>query len=278
MKRLIVWAGALGLTLLCTAPLLAGARATLLLKSGNRVGGDLVDMGGSGFTMMVNGQKQRFGTGDVAVIDFHGNAGNLPNSEVARAADGRGVAVLQGGRVIEGQLYDVGGTSPLRLTFNTPSGRVDYTSNDVLRIYLSAVPGRESTTGATTLPARPGEMTVPGNRQWMPTGIYVNQGDRVSFNATGEIRLSDDPNDIATPYGSTSRRYAQRAPMPRVLAGALIGRIGNSDPFGIGNPTGPLTMPASGELYLGVNDDVVSDNRGEFRVDVQGGSSRVRRR
>jgi hypothetical protein len=272
MKRLTVIAAALCLALISTAPLFARARATLLLKSGSRVSGELVDLSGSGFTMVVRGNKQTIRTGDVAVIDFQGSANNLPDAEVSRAADRRGIVVLQGGRIIEGQLSDVGGTDPLRLTFNTPSGRVDHSSNEVLRIYLSAVPGRDSTTGATS-PPRPGEIVVQGDRQWTPTGIYVNRGDRVSFSATGEIQLSDDRNDVASPYGSTSQRYAMRAPMPRTLAGALIGRIGNSEPFGIGNPTGALTMPASGELFLGVNDDVVSDNRGEFRVVVQGGRS-----
>jgi hypothetical protein len=28
-------------------------------------------------------------------------------------------------------------------------------------------------------------------------------------------------------------------------------------------------MPETGELYLGVNDDQVADNRGEFRVDLR---------
>jgi hypothetical protein len=271
MKRLTVWAGVLALALLSTAPLLARERATLLLKSGNRVSGDLVDMNASGFTIAVNGSNRKIPAGDVAVIDFRGNAGNLPAAEVSRAAGGRGIAVLEGGRIIEGHLSDIGGTSPLRLTFDTSSGRVDHTSREVARVYLSAVPG--STTGVTAPPpTQPGQLViVAGNRPWTPTGVYVNRGDRVTFNATGEVQLSDDPNDLATPAGARSGRFAQRAPMTRTLAGALIGRIGNSEPFDIGSQR-QLTMPASGELFLGANDDVVTDNRGEFRVTVEGGN------
>jgi hypothetical protein len=55
------------------------------------------------------------------------------------------------------------------------------------------------------------------------------------------------------------------APLPDALAGALIGRIDNGRPFGIGNLSA-LLMPASGVLYLGINDDIVSDNSGEFQV------------
>ena len=48
----------------------------------------------------------------------------------------------------------------------------------------------------------------------------------------------------------------------------MIGRIGNGAPFGIGNQT-VVPMPATGELFLGVNDDEVGDNSGGFVVDVK---------
>jgi len=35
-----------------------------------------------------------------------------------------------------------------------------------------------------------------------------------------------------------------------------------------GNNTEPVTMPAAGQLYLGINDDEVGDNRGEFIVSL----------
>ena len=41
--------------------------------------------------------------------------------------------------------------------------------------------------------------------------------------------------------------------------------IYNGEPFGIGNQMS-LTIPATGTLYLGVNDDNVSDNSGQFQV------------
>jgi hypothetical protein len=55
--------------------------------------------------------------------------------------------------------------------------------------------------------------------------------------------------------------------MPNVLAGALIGRIDGGQPFGIGNLSS-IAAPASGMLYLGINDDVVSDNTGQFSVTI----------
>ena len=108
-------------------------------------------------------------------------------------------------------------------------------------------------------------ISVQGNRQWTPTNIRVTQGDTVWFQVTGEIRLSANAMDRAGSAGSLNQRYATGAPLPRALAGALIGRIDNGRPFGIGDQTS-LIMPASGTLYLGVNDDNVGDNSGQFQV------------
>jgi hypothetical protein len=55
--------------------------------------------------------------------------------------------------------------------------------------------------------------------------------------------------------------------MKQVLAGALIGRIGNGAPFAVGNQT--ITAPASGVLFLGVNDDQHADNKGNFQVVIK---------
>ena len=51
--------------------------------------------------------------------------------------------------------------------------------------------------------------------------------------------------------------------------GGLIGRVGNGPAFAIGSNTGPMPMPASGVLQLGVNDDHYEDNTGNFTVSVQ---------
>jgi len=278
MNRVGILACALMLGLVTADSAVAQARATLLLKSGSRVSGDLVDMGAAGLTVSVNGQQQQISTNDVAVIDFGGDASNLPGSEVSRAS-GAAFLVLRSGEVVDGRLYDVGGASPLRISVDTSSGRRDYTSNDISRIYFGGgVPGQSAPAGGTSQPGASGgqTITVAGNQQWTQTGIWVNRGDMVTFNASGQVQLSADTSDTATPSGSN--RYASRAPLPSVLAGALIGRIGNGRPFGIGTQTTPVPMPASGVLFLGVNDDVVNDNTGQFSVTVRGGRTAPARR
>jgi hypothetical protein len=111
-------------------------------------------------------------------------------------------------------------------------------------------------------------IVVPANQQWTPTGVHVNFGDKLQLQISGQISLRpNDPKDVAIPQGSLLQRYAPNAPMPKVLAGALIGRIDSGQPFGIGN-LASILAPASGTLYLGINDDVVSDNTGQFSVTI----------
>ena len=86
------------------------------------------------------------------------------------------------------------------------------------------------------------------------------------FNVSGRIQLSDDTEDVAHAAGSVRQRFAKGSPLPQNFAGALIAKVGGSAPFPIGNNTAAVTMPSAGQLYLGINDDEVSDNRGEYIV------------
>ena len=244
----------------------AQENATLVLRSGEKVAGQLVDMGGVGFTVRVNGQERQIATNDVSVIDFTGNG------DVSEADLNRGQTLwLRNGQTIDGQLYDIAGTAPLKITMKTSSGDREFASSEVGRIVLSrpsspavGTSGSSSTTG---VPEGTG-VAVPGNAAWTPTGQTVRRGDRLSFSATGEVRLSNDASDVANANGSRAGRKSAGAPVPDAAAGALIARVGNSAPFPIGeNQT--VTMPANGQLFLGINDDHVADNQGGYRVTVQ---------
>jgi hypothetical protein len=108
-------------------------------------------------------------------------------------------------------------------------------------------------------------LVVDANQAWTDTGITVRRGQTIVFDIDGDIRLSPDPNDVARSPGALSGRRAPDAPLPNAPAGALIGRIDGSGPFGIGNLRS-IQAPASGRLYLGINDDYFGDNAGQFRV------------
>jgi hypothetical protein len=256
-----------------TATLLAAPQATLILRSGDRVKGELVDMGGSGFTVRVRGAEQNIPTGDVAVIDFSGAA--IPAAEAARIQDGRALVVLHNGDTFYGRLFDIGGNNPLRITFRTQDGDRDVNSDQVARIYLSRWEGMPPPAPPTpSVPNQPdldpggAGITIPANPCWTNTRMSVRQNQRATFNGSGEIQLSADAQDIAGVAGSRRGRYAPNAPIRGALAGALIGRVGNGQPFEIGDRKAALPMPASGQLFLGINDDNCGDNRGQFKVSI----------
>ena len=104
-------------------------------------------------------------------------------------------------------------------------------------------------------------------QRWTDTGITINAGDTITFDAQGIIRLSSDPNDVADPLGSHEARRAANAPLRDASAGALIARIGNATIL-IGDHRTITRYPFSGRLYLGVNDDFLNDNSGQYTVSV----------
>jgi len=123
--------------------------------------------------------------------------------------------------------------------------------------------------GAPATAAAAGSQTVRVNAQqrWTDAMIDVRAGDTLTFNASGSITMSDDGNDTAAPAGSTRGRTAPDAPVLQQLAGGLIMRIDTYGPIFIGGRD-TITAPVSGRVYLGVNDDHLPDNRGEFTVTV----------
>src|SRR5262245_41461628 len=77
--------------------------ATLTLRSGERISAQLVDMGGAGFTVRVNGQERQIPTNDVALIDFSG--GRMSVDDWNRVTGGQHVLWLRNGEAITGTFY-----------------------------------------------------------------------------------------------------------------------------------------------------------------------------
>lgn len=106
---------------------------------------------------------------------------------------------------------------------------------------------------------------VSADVAWNDSGIDVRAGQTVYFEAQGRVRWGRDRQD--GPAGERNSPPNPNRPMGNRNAAALIGRIGD-DMFFIGDETGPVRMRSSGRLFLGVNDDVLTDNSGNFRVVV----------
>jgi len=106
---------------------------------------------------------------------------------------------------------------------------------------------------------------VSATDRWTDTGLTVRAGDSISIEANGSIQMSGNRRDTAAPAGSG--RNAPGALVSNAPAGVLIGRIGNGAPFAIGARR-TVRAPVSGRLFLGVNDDYLGDNAGQFEAMV----------
>jgi Ca2+-binding EF-hand superfamily protein len=125
----------------------------------------------------------------------------------------------------------------------------------------AATPGAVGSSGGSQT------VRVVAQQRWTDTRLDVRAGDTISFSASGTIHMSDGANDAATPAGSTSGRRAPDSPIVNQPAGALLARLGDYGVIFIGDRRS-IVAPVSGRLYLGVNDDHLADNRGEFNVTV----------
>jgi hypothetical protein len=122
--------------------------------------------------------------------------------------------------------------------------------------------------GISRLPAPGPTVVVEAWQRWMDTGIDVQAGDLLIFEATGTIQVGDDATrDIATPDGAPRGNHSVDVQMLTQRAGALVGRIGHSPPFFAGS-NGLVVASTIGRLYLGVNDDDFRDNLGAFEVTI----------
>jgi PA-IL-like protein len=135
----------------------------------------------------------------------------------------------------------------------------------VAQIFLATPPGAAAVGTAGAPAAATSGVRVDANQAWVDTGINVSRGDGVAFNASGDIMVAPG---ASAGVGGTPALTSPQYPVPSAMAGALIGKVGNSAPFLIGSNTQPITMPADGGLMLGINDDGFGDNTGSFSVTI----------
>lgn len=257
---------------------LAQDRVTVVMRNGERVSGAFEDRVTDTFYVRVSQHEQRrLPIGQVAVIDVGGDGQNLPQAEVAMAGGADHILVPRNGGPVRGRFMDIDGgpgsaraDQPRIVYFRAASGeerRVPMA--EVARLYLGNVPKPTDPTVSAPIELPANAVRVPATSDWVSTGINVRRGDRVTFEAKGEIAISAADGDMANPSGSLQGRRANASPMPGVLAGALIGMVGRSPAFAIGGQTTPLVMPADGQIFLRVNDDNMADNKGEFVVTIR---------
>jgi len=126
------------------------------------------------------------------------------------------------------------------------------------------------------------KIAVPGNIDWTDTGRDVERDQALYFKASGGISLQKgNPMAYCGPEGINLKTVQQ--PVKDKNIGACVGRVvqlisvtedketGEEvrnelvEYFYIGQENS-VQMPLTGRLFLGINENVVADNSGEFNV------------
>ena len=179
---------------------------------------------------------------------------------------------LRDGSRVQGELISVrNGTIEFEERRAFGSGRTLRLDRDeVVRIELETARrsgGNDFTSGGRRSGMRERQTIVSADVAWNDTGIDVRAGQTIYFESSGQVRWGRDRRD--GPAGERNSPANPNRPIGNRNAAALIGKIGTgNDHFFIGDETGPVRMRSAGRLYLGVNDDVLTDNSGNFRVVV----------
>ncbi len=266
---------------------IAGAqdRATVQMRDGSKFEGRVEELTANGelFVRVSQNDQRRVPVSSVALIDKVGGAAGLPDTEIREATGSQHLLLLSNGSSLKGQLVAIrggegsaNGDQARTYVFRADGREQTFGPAEVSRIYLGGYPfaanagapaagSSNNTAGLEAGSDSPGAIRVGANSGWVSTNLRVRRGETLSFNTTGEVQLSESSSDRARAAGGG--RMAANAPLPSVSAGALIGRVGNGQPFGIGDQTS-VPMPFDGVLYLAVNDDGLADNAGAFMVTI----------
>ena len=112
---------------------------------------------------------------------------------------------------------------------------------------------------------RSAEVTVDGDRAFVPTDVTVAAGEVLKISAKGSVSFVNG-NEAASsnPDGFPARFSGCGGPG---FCGVLVGRIAKGAPFLIGSRyAAPMTV--AGKLELGINDFDPSDNDGSFDATI----------
>ena len=122
------------------------------------------------------------------------------------------------------------------------------------------------------LPERPAPVSaatgfeVFANQEWQDTGVKIRPGKTLTI-----LYISG----LWSPWAGGNYDGIGSGGDPKcscnVVAGvshaALIGKIGDSNPFLVGNSF-KQTMGEAGDLFLGINDSRLGDNSGSLKVEI----------
>jgi hypothetical protein len=110
------------------------------------------------------------------------------------------------------------------------------------------------------------EQRIFAYRDWQSTGVYLHPGEVFTIRANGS--WSYTPGEFHGPDGHPRYPAPNFYPIAQTRGGVLIGRIGEDGPLFLVGSRFRNTVRQEGLLYLRINDDILSDNVGWMRVEV----------
>jgi hypothetical protein len=161
-----------------------------------------------------------------------------------------------------------GGTQPVAAPTTTTAAPTPSTEPE------PAPPSSTPAPTSTTPTPRAVTVHVASEREWTDAGVDLRSGDVLQITATGVVaHNAGDPTSEVGPAGdlrpelSAANRVIDGVPLQGAHAG-LVGRVADGPAFVIGEQTW-LRVESEGRLQLGVNDNGLDNNDGEFEVQVE---------
>lgn len=191
----------------------------------------------------------------------------------ATAAVSADTLVFRDGRRVDGDLVAVAGDT---VEFRERHGRGRLLRVDRDEVRALELNSSSSDVHDANVPSprprglREKDVLVSGDVPFVDTGIDVRSGQPIYFESAGNVWWKPDERTGPAGENGSDRERDSRRPMPRRPTAALIAKVGqeSADLFFIGADPGPIRVRSTGRLFLGVNDDYVQDNHGNFRVVV----------
>jgi hypothetical protein len=126
--------------------------------------------------------------------------------------------------------------------------------------------------GAQSSKDGPWEFDISASTGWKDTGVDVQPGDLIRFEAAGKLKYSDAAQECG-PEGLPRgwRDLIRAMPLNNAGRGALLARIGSKEaarPFAIGASL-ESRMPIAGRLFLGLNQPDNSSADGSYHVKLE---------
>ena len=108
-------------------------------------------------------------------------------------------------------------------------------------------------------------VVVDVSKPWNDTGLDVNEGDLVIAMGFGVYNESNEFTDVTKWLGPSGYPKQNNSvgnyPLPNALSRGIIGKIGDSEPFVVGEYN-QLEIKNNGRLFLGINDINFANNYG----------------